>query len=596
MNYEFPNKSNIEYPLPPPSATHSINHYNQALPPLTPVVNQNQNQNQKYAPAPRELPIQYTAAANVPHDPSTQVAVHLLAISDLIKPIVAQNHELIGLRKEVDLWKSEWSRSEADRKHLDAELRSIKSKPNFQPPRPSGPTFSAVLIDGNGHIFQDEFLQAGFAGGQRAAQALLSALPSIGDHIDPSMSPVSAELVLDTNGTVLSGSPHRLPPAPRALGSTVVQIFLNKSGLGTTLTKIGTLPSWGVYESFWQGFSASHELFTVVDVGPGKEATDIKIREHLRLYTRNAQCELVLLGTAHDNGYANVLSSLKAESRLSKLLLLKGYHDLAQGLKPYSSVVISIPGLFRTTRLPSIPASFASAVGQPTPSSPAKKKNNSINNNNSSNSNSSGNNNNSNNNSNNNNSNNNSNHKPDPIEVPLPPASSLGSSDGDSFEWADLDKAKLSPKDEDWKEAGKKKTKKDKKEEKTKGKSGSVNIGGTVRNLKPRPCHAHYLGPRGCKTGDRCQYGHNYKLNKGQMEELTILTKQMLCPYIVEGKCHFSDDECVYGHKCPRGRHCPFNEDCRFAVLPDAHDIDDDDQDQDQALSDTDQALAKLDI
>jgi hypothetical protein len=47
----------------------------------------------------------------------------------------------------------------------------------------------------------------------------------------------------------------------------------------------------------------------VIDVGPGKEGSDAKIREHLRLYARNAQCEMIVLGASHDNGYANVLSS-----------------------------------------------------------------------------------------------------------------------------------------------------------------------------------------------------------------------------------------------------------------------------------------------
>lgn len=50
--------------------------------------------------------------------------------------------------------------------------------------------------------------------------------------------------------------------------------------------------SWGVFDSFWQGFSSAHDLFTgklhmckvrpklmvVIDVGNGKEATDAKLR------------------------------------------------------------------------------------------------------------------------------------------------------------------------------------------------------------------------------------------------------------------------------------------------------------------------------
>lgn len=97
-----------------------------------------------------------------------------------------------------------------------------------------------------------------------------------------------------------------------------------------------------MYESFWHGFSAAHDLFTggprrsalldladispvVIDVGKGKEASDAKIKgsdkpqaqepvmkslsEYLKLYAKNAQCEMIVLGASHDNGYATVLSS-----------------------------------------------------------------------------------------------------------------------------------------------------------------------------------------------------------------------------------------------------------------------------------------------
>jgi hypothetical protein len=64
------------------------------------------------------------------------------------------------------------------------------------------------------------------------------------------------------------------------------------------------------------------------------------------------------------------LNSLHTESRLSKLLLLKGYTDLAQQLRQYSSRVVSIPDLFRTTKMPTAPISFSSAVQSSAPSTP----------------------------------------------------------------------------------------------------------------------------------------------------------------------------------------------------------------------------------
>lgn len=51
---------------------------------------------------------------------------------------------------------------------------------------------------------------------------------------------------------------------------------------------------------------------------------------------------------------------LQTEKRLSKLLLLKGYTDLAGQLRQYSSRVFSIPDLFRTEKLPTTFASVAS--------------------------------------------------------------------------------------------------------------------------------------------------------------------------------------------------------------------------------------------
>lgn len=56
-----------------------------------------------------------------------------------------------------------------------------------------------------------------------------------------------------------------------------------------------------------------------------------------------------------------------------------------------------------------------------------------------------------------------------------------------------------------------------------------------------------YLSPWGCKNGDGCEYAHNYKLNEEQTEELARLAKEIICPYVRSKRCHFSEDECVYG-------------------------------------------------
>lgn len=64
---------------------------------------------------------------------------------------------------------------------------------------------------------------------------------------------------------------------PRELGQVLLQVFLNKGGLGNALVKVssahgqminnadnqsGSVPSWTVYDTFWQGFASAHDLFS----------------------------------------------------------------------------------------------------------------------------------------------------------------------------------------------------------------------------------------------------------------------------------------------------------------------------------------------
>ena len=64
---------------------------------------------------------------------------------------------------------------------------------------------------------------------------------------------------------------------------------------------------------------------------------------------------------------------LQTESRLSKLLLLKGYSDLAPQLRQYSSRVVSIPSLFRTTRINLGTQTFSAVAQRPDPTPPTPK-------------------------------------------------------------------------------------------------------------------------------------------------------------------------------------------------------------------------------
>ncbi|KAL7418685.1 hypothetical protein Q5752_006368 [Cryptotrichosporon argae] len=574
------------------------------------------------APAAHAFPPHAPGVASA-DDPAQSVSFHLASLQSALAPLLAHAEETNRLKRELEFYHSEWARVDRQCRGLQVALASTE-KNRVASPAP-GPTFTAVLIDGDGLLFTDELLQQGHAGGALAARNLLSALRTL----IPS-SPTSAisafrtspppRLVYD-NGVLAPeegavggavGTGVDVDAQPAETGPVVVQVFLNKQGLGGILIKAGVISGWATYDAFWQGFSGAHNLFSVTDVGSGKEATDAKIREHLRLYALNRQCGSIILGASHDNGYANVLSSLETESRLSNVLLLKGYATLAHELEQYSARVVSIPGLFRPSKLfdkagkgassarktdaaaaapsanhkpdkarpspvpapkqpapaPPLPPTFSAVVASPTPPSPVLAKK--------------------------------------PLEVNNKPASApahhtrFSDSDTDSvpadpdpahaFELTDADVGIASAdedSDDEWEAAPRKKRAHKLRPAPPPLTAQSSTAGyiaplakmrqqlqhvRSVRALDPRPCHTFYLSPWGCKSRDGCEYAHDYDLDDAQLAELARLAKEIMCPYAKGNRCQFKEADCVYGHRCPRAKQCTFGQTCRFRDIPGGHD------------------------
>lgn len=102
--------------------------------------------------------------------------------------------------------------------------------------------FILVLIDGDGMIFDDRFIQNGEAGGREAAGLLWNA-------------------VMDSfeNDT---GVPSDV--------KIVTRVYANLKGLGDVCKKSGIISSSSTIEDFARGFTGSKQLFDFVDVGVGK--------------------------------------------------------------------------------------------------------------------------------------------------------------------------------------------------------------------------------------------------------------------------------------------------------------------------------------
>jgi hypothetical protein len=134
---------------------------------------------------------------------------------------------------------------------------------------------------------------------------------------------------------------------------TLVHIYLSLDKLGQALCKAGLLKHPQELRSFAQSFNVNQPLFSIVDVGHGKERADYKIKgtefkyhhglllltphalEMLRTFSNNPSCKHIIFGGCHDAGYLNDLGQYKHDAeKASHVTLLestpahRGFVDL----------------------------------------------------------------------------------------------------------------------------------------------------------------------------------------------------------------------------------------------------------------------------
>ncbi|KAI0067693.1 hypothetical protein BV25DRAFT_1911578 [Artomyces pyxidatus] len=244
--------------------------------------------------------------------------------STIFRNTVTRNKVLEGeveeLRRELSVWKA--AQKTADESAKLAERTISKLQRSLDAMKDDNPLV-VCLIDGDGTIFSQDLWGLGQIGGRQAAMLLTK---GITDHV------VSSDEAVSNRCRIW------------------LSIFCNKAGLMDVLQRNGVCNTTQ-FEEFFQGFNQASPLFSIIDVGNGKEAADSKIKEYLRVFTRFPQTSRVYFGGAHDNGYSSTLTFLENEGLLDKVVLLRGYKNLAFELQNIDLSHLEIEGLFMTQKL-----------------------------------------------------------------------------------------------------------------------------------------------------------------------------------------------------------------------------------------------------
>ncbi|KAJ5159702.1 uncharacterized protein N7482_006706 [Penicillium canariense] len=380
--------------------------------------------------------------------------------------------------------------------------------------------FVVVLLDGEGIIFKDEFLQAGEEGGRNAADQLYAAIHSY----------------------LRSNLPSVTTP------KIMMKIYLNVRGFGEQCARSGLFAEPGAIHDFIRGFNETMSFSEIVDIGPGKNKAQHKIQETFQVFLYNCHCHQIFVGCPSNFEYALFLEDVSKDNDLT------GRISLVEGV-PFEKELDGLKGSYRIARFPEV---FRSAKMAPawatapwksalpsrtlmTPS-PSRQFSNLSN--------------------------------PPTLSRTSTNTSASGVAlsattpnlNGGSPDFQQVSRSKTSgsaaPKTVERNKYGQRVDRLDFK---------SIPRDDLNRLKKLKLCNYHFLLGE-CPNEENCYHDHDRKLTKQELHILTAIARMTPCRFGLE--C--DDPECIYGHRCPQSepgkKTCFRGDSCRFE--PVAHGID----------------------
>ncbi|KAG8986941.1 hypothetical protein FRB93_005001 [Tulasnella sp. JGI-2019a] len=291
---------------------------------------------------------------------------------DSVRNNVVLRSQVEKMRDELEVWKMGFNTKAREKEELEAKVARLETEIQTMAAQQVSVKEKEVLetkvarmersltaiheenplvvcvVDGDGAVFSEMYLTRGREGGRDAAAAFNTAIKSHLDiHNDGVNNVMGSQSVSDSDE--FNTSSRRIV-SPQILCT----IYFNRGGLCPTLLKNGVCTAQDFHD-FCIGFNQALPLFTLIDVGDGKEAADTKVRKSLELFARLPQTRKVFFAGAHDNGYMPTLMSLRTEGHLRKLVLMKGYSTVAYEFEMFLQEtavdVMDLPDLFLKQKL-----------------------------------------------------------------------------------------------------------------------------------------------------------------------------------------------------------------------------------------------------
>ncbi|KAK7926667.1 hypothetical protein PG985_003665 [Apiospora marii] len=153
-------------------------------------------------------------------------------------------------------------------------------------------SFIAILIDGDGAKFADQYLRSPLEGGPVAAQAIKQA---VRDYLQTDDHDFNSEDI-----------------------PIIVRAYANLNDLAKSLRLSNVIDRDEDMRTFAEQFTNSRAEVDFVNVGRGKENADSKLRKMLNHYLRNLQCKKIFVACCHDNGYLHFSKVFRSNTLLNE--------------------------------------------------------------------------------------------------------------------------------------------------------------------------------------------------------------------------------------------------------------------------------------